>query len=101
MRLLSAVIRRFRNLGDVQLEPGPRATVLVGENGQGKTNVLEALVYAGTLRPLRAARLAELVQFGAATEGAEVRATWELAGGPRELGVRIVAGDRELHLDGK
>lgn len=101
MRLLSATIRRFRNLSAVRLDPGPRATVLVGENGQGKTNTLEALYYAGTLRPLRATRLAELVQFGEAGQGAEVRATWQLAGGPREFGVRLVAGERVLELDGK
>lgn len=101
MRLLSAVIRRFRNLSGVRLEPGPRATVLVGENGQGKTNTLEALYYVGTLKPLRATRLAELVQFGEAPGGAEVRASWQLAGGPREFAVRLAGGERHLEVDGK
>ena len=75
MRLLSADIRRFRNLAQVRLEPGPRATVLVGENGQGKTNTLEALYYAATLKPLRATRLAELVQFGETETGTDLVAT--------------------------
>jgi DNA replication and repair protein RecF len=101
MRLLSATIRRFRNLGEVTLEPGPRATVLVGENGQGKTNTLEALYWVGTLRPLRATRLSELVQFGHSQEGTEVRATFQLAGGPREFAVRLVSGERSVEVDGK
>ena len=38
-----------------------------GANGQGKTNLLEAIYLLTTLQPLRAARLAELVRFGAAS----------------------------------
>lgn len=101
MRLLSARIPRFRNLADVLLEPGERATVLVGENGQGKTNTLEALYWATTLRPLRATRLSELVPFGGSAAGAEVRVEWLLPGGPREFVARLVAGDRLLEMDGK
>ena len=101
MRLLDAVIRRFRNLADVRLEPGPRATVLVGENGQGKTNTLEALYYVTTLRPLRATRLNELVQFGQSATGASVLATYQLAGGPREFGVQVAGSERIVTLDGK
>jgi DNA replication and repair protein RecF len=101
MRLLSADIRRFRNLAQVRLEPGPRATVLVGENGQGKTNTLEALYYAATLKPLRATRLAELVQFGEADAGTEVASTYLLPGGPREYKVRLVGAERIVEVDGK
>jgi DNA replication and repair protein RecF len=101
MKLLSARIPRFRNLAAVTLEPGPRATVLVGENGQGKTNTLEALYWATTLRPLRATRLGELVPFGGAEHGAEVRCSWLMPGGPREFAVRLIGQDRQLELDGK
>ncbi len=83
----------------MDLEAGPRATVLVGPNGQGKTNTLEALYYAATLKPLRATRLAELVQFGEV--GAEVAATYELPGGPREYAVRVENGERQIFIDGK
>jgi len=101
VQLLTANVARFRNLIEVALEPGPRATVLVGENGQGKTNTLEALYYATTLRPLRATRLAELVPFGRASEGACVRLDWQFPGGPRRFGVQIVDGERQLELDEK
>ena len=63
MHLLSASMRDFRNLTQIHLAPGPRATVLVGPNGQGKTNTLEALYYAAALRPLRGSRLSELIRF--------------------------------------
>jgi len=109
MKLLSAVFRRFRNLGrdgePVALEPGRRATVLVGDNGQGKTNTLEGLWFAGTLRPLRASRLSELAQLGTPPseigETASVQADFELEGGPRRFGVRLVHGERVAEVDGR
>ena len=50
------------NLGDKHVSG---ATVAVGHNGAGKTNLLEALYTLATLKPLRAAKLAELVRHGA------------------------------------
>ena len=54
MRLRALHLRDFRNLAEVALTPSPRLTVLLGENGQGKTNLLEAVYLLATLRPLRA-----------------------------------------------
>jgi DNA replication and repair protein RecF len=101
VQLLGARIPRFRNLSGVELEPGPRATVLVGPNGQGKTNTLEALWFASTLRPLRATRLSEFVPFGKTAEGVEIRTEWQEAGGPRSYAVRLLQGERLLDVDGK
>ena len=53
MRLLSLSCESFRNLKQVKVTPSPRTTIAVGENGQGKTNLLEALYYLATLKPLR------------------------------------------------
>jgi DNA replication and repair protein RecF len=100
VRLLRTRIRNFRNLTEVDLEPGPRTTVLVGRNGQGKTNTLEAIYFAATLRPLRATRLTELLQFGS-TAAAEVASTWELKGGPREYAVRVEGSHRQISVDAK
>jgi DNA replication and repair protein RecF len=49
---------------DLELEPGP--AVLVGQNGQGKTNLVEALGYAATLGSHRVATDAPLIRHGAA-----------------------------------
>jgi DNA replication and repair protein RecF len=99
VRLLKARIRHFRNLGDVEIEAAPRATVLLGPNGQGKTNTLESIYYAATLRPLRSSRLTDLVQFG--QPFADISSTYELAGGPREFAVHLEGGEREISVDGK
>ncbi len=99
MRVTSLQIADFRNLRDVSLRPSPRATILVGANGQGKTNLLEAIYFLTTLKPLRAARLTELVRFGA--ERATVSAEMEGPGGLRRLAVQVDGSGRTAWLDGK
>jgi DNA replication and repair protein RecF len=99
MRLASLQVRDFRNLAAVDLEPSPRATILVGENGQGKTNLLEAIFFLTTLKPLRGTRLQELVRFGA--DRAQVAADFDGPGGLRRAAVQVQAGGRTAFLDGK
>jgi DNA replication and repair protein RecF len=99
VRLLSLSLRDFRNVREARIDPSPRATVLVGPNGQGKTNLLEALFLLCTLKPLRATRLAELVRFGA--ERARVEGEFEGPGGARTVAVEIGPEGRTAYLDGK
>ena len=53
MRLLHAELEGFRNFECAVVDPGAGLTALVGANGQGKTNALEALYLLSALRPLR------------------------------------------------
>ncbi|MEW5738012.1 MAG: DNA replication/repair protein RecF [Myxococcota bacterium] len=99
MRLLSLSYQRFRNLADVTLAPSAHTTVAVGENGQGKTNLLEGLYFLATLKPLRAGRLAELVQFGQVS--ARVTGRFLLSGAEREISVEVIPGGRTAFVDGK
>jgi DNA replication and repair protein RecF len=99
LRLVSLAIRDFRNLAQVDLEPSPRATILLGENGQGKTNLLEAIFLLTTLKPLRAVRVAELIRFG--EERAQVAGDFDGPGGLRRAAVQVQAGGRTAFLDGK
>ena len=99
MRLVSLNVRDFRNLAGVELEPSPRATILVGENGQGKTNLLEAIFFLTTLKSLRGVRLQELVRFGA--DRAQVGGDFDGPGGIRRVAVQVQAGGRTALLDGK
>ncbi|MBK7857387.1 MAG: DNA replication/repair protein RecF [Archangiaceae bacterium] len=99
MRLLELRCERFRNLDEVTLTPSPGATVAVGHNGAGKTNLLEALYYLATLKPLRASKLSELVRHGEAS--AKVTGRFLLSGAERELQVEIFEGSRAAYVDGK
>ncbi len=83
----------------MDFSPSPHATVLVGRNGQGKTNLLEAVYFLCTLKALRAARLVELVRFG--QPSARVAGQFALAGATREIAVTIQDGLREASVDGK
>lgn len=63
MRLSRLAIRGFRNLADGELEVPAKGFALVGQNGQGKTNLLEAAYYPVLLRSFRGAADSELVAF--------------------------------------
>jgi DNA replication and repair protein RecF len=54
----------FRSYGEFRWEPSPEINVLVGRNGAGKTNLLEAIAYAATLKSFRGAPDEALVGFG-------------------------------------
>ncbi len=74
--------------------------MLFGQNGQGKTNFLEACHLLTTLRPLRAQKLAELVRLGT-HESAQVSGRFELPGGVRTVEVEASAQGRAARVDGK
>jgi DNA replication and repair protein RecF len=67
------VVRDFRNLAALDLTVEAAGLAIVGDNGHGKTNLLEAVAYLRLLRSWRGARDADVVRFGAA--GFHVRAT--------------------------
>jgi len=74
----------FRNYAVADVALGPGANVFVGRNGQGKTNLAEAIAYLATLGSHRVSNDAPLVRDGA--EAAIVRA-------------RLVHGERSVLLE--
>lgn len=100
MHLAHLSLRDFRNLQAAEIDPHPRFNVFCGENGQGKTNLLEAIYWLATLRPLRARRLRELVRWGA--PAARVEARVQAEGLEHALAVAAVdGGRREAFREGK
>ena len=65
MKLENITLRDFRNYRQESFEFDPGVNLIVGDNAQGKTNLLEAVVYAGSGKSFRAQKTAELVRFGA------------------------------------
>jgi DNA replication and repair protein RecF len=82
VRHLSVGDFRSWQVAELALDPGP--AVLVGANGEGKTNLVEALGYLATLGSHRVATDAPLVRSGA--ERATLRAA-------------VVADERELRIE--
>nr|WP_295699873.1 DNA replication/repair protein RecF [Lapillicoccus sp.] len=75
----------FRSYPTAELALGPGVTTLVGLNGQGKTNLVEAIGYLATLSSHRVASDQPLVRFG--TSSAVIRGTIDRAG--REVLVEL------------
>jgi DNA replication and repair protein RecF len=92
-------IRAFRNLASIDLEPGERFNVVSGDNGQGKTNLLEALYVAATSKSFRTSKLGDLVGFGA--DLASLRLTLRDDGDSRVQSVGLKTGARLVRIDDK
>ena len=102
MEILSLTSDAFRNLASARLEFHPRLNLIVGDNGQGKTNLLEALALVSGRASFRTRDLAEVREHLAPRTvlSARVRA----GGDPRTdttLGLVLAAGAREHYRDGK
>ena len=97
MALTRLVLTDFRNHLDAVLAPGPRLVVLTGDNGAGKTNVLEAVSLLAPGRGLRRANLGQIARadgpggFGVAatlTDAVEI-ATGTRADSPERRVLRV------------
>lgn len=64
MKVESLTLRDFRNIRECVFRPGPGLNFIVGENGQGKTSLLEALSLLATLRSFRGSQSDELIRWG-------------------------------------
>jgi DNA replication and repair protein RecF len=84
VRLAHLSLRDFRSYAEVELPLDAGVTALVGPNGQGKTNLVEAVGYLATLSSHRVATDAPLVRLGA--ERAVVRG-------------QVVRDDRQLLVE--
>ncbi len=67
MEINKVSLRDFRNYGNQTLDLDPRCNVIFGENAQGKTNLLEALVYLSCGRSPRAKTDRDMIRFDAQT----------------------------------
>jgi len=95
----SLSVRGMRNLAEVDIEPGPRFNVVSGANGQGKTNLLEAIYVLCTSKSFRTARPGDLVAHGG--DVASVRGRFREEDVAREQSVGVRAGARMVRIDAK
>jgi DNA replication and repair protein RecF len=98
-RVRRLIVRDFRNIAEESFDVPSPGLAFVGDNGHGKTNLLESVYYLHLFRSLRGARDVELVRFGAAafhvsahTEGTR----WSRIG----AGFERESGRRRILLDG-
>ena len=65
MQLNKINLRDFRNYESLELSFDPGVNLIVGQNAQGKTNLLEAIGYLGSGKSFRAQKTSEMIRFGA------------------------------------
>lgn len=64
MKIESLSLKNFRNYKDENIALAPETNILVGENGQGKTNIIEAIYYLINGKSYRVQRETELILWG-------------------------------------
>ena len=93
-------LRDFRSYPELEFTPEPGINLLVGENGAGKTNLLEGISYLSRLRSFRRVPDEALVRMG--EPAAVVRGEFERDGGSLRVEVEVPSsGRRRVQVNGK
>jgi len=99
-------LTNFRSYADLLIAPGPGFVILTGENGAGKTNILEAVSLLSPGRGLRGASLAEMARRGADgafAVAARIKETATSAGSEIDIGTGTsaeVPDRRQVRING-
>ncbi len=64
MYIKSLDLKNFRNYEEEKIEFCPEKNIIYGSNGQGKTNIIEALYFLQTGRSYRCTKEKEVIKFG-------------------------------------
>src|SRR5436853_6280198 len=98
MQLAHLRLRDFRNYARLDVDFGPGFHLLLGNNAQGKTNVLEAIYLIATLRSFRGVGGAQMVRHGQKGYFLGSRITGQ---GQHETRMYWSLRERTLSLDGR
>jgi len=96
MHLARLRLRDFRNYARLDVEFGPGFHLLLGDNAQGKTNILEAIYLLATLRSFRGVGGAQMIRHG--HKGYFIGAT-VVGQARREIKVYWAPQERKVSLD--
>lgn len=98
MVISSIKLHNFRNYADLHLQPGAATNVIMGENAQGKTNILEAVHICCLGKSHRGARDTEMVRHN--EHSAYIRVEVQRRDGPRSIEVLMEGGKKRISVSG-
>ena len=100
MRIDSLLLRGFRNYEEAEISFDPGVNLILGDNAQGKTNLLEGIFYLSCGRSFRTRKEAEIIGFG--QDFAELEGKIFSYGREKTLRAVLFAGrrPRQLFLSG-
>jgi len=99
MKLIKLKLASFRNLKSLELAPGAKFNVFYGNNGQGKTNLLESIYLLATMKSFKQAKNSDLIAFGA--EFALIRGVVERDLVTREISLLLEKHGKKAKVDAK
>jgi DNA replication and repair protein RecF len=99
MRLKQLLVSSFRNIDMIRIKPGKHFNLLYGLNGQGKTNLLEAIYLLGNSRSFRNSRLPEFIRHGQTQT--QVCGEVESGGTVSQIRLLLETGGRRVEIDQK
>lgn len=100
MSLTRLNIEAFRNIQSAQLIPAPGINVIYGQNGSGKTSILEAIYFLGMGRSFRSHLSQRVINND--DDKLTLFATLNLARGDSKIGLRrFRSGETEVKIDGE
>ena len=99
MQINSIKIKNFRNISELEFDVDPDKNVLYGGNGQGKTNIREAIWLFTGARSFRNAKEKDLIKFG--EESAKITIDFVGYGTQKTADIIIDSKDKQFFLNGK
>jgi len=90
---------QYRNIKELEIVPSEGTTLFIGRNGQGKTNLLEAMYFLAFGRSFRTSIPRECIQHG--EKECRIEGTVVQGSLTRDLQVRISRAEKKLFLHGK
>ncbi|MCH9697378.1 MAG: DNA replication/repair protein RecF [Gammaproteobacteria bacterium] len=99
MSIVDLRIRDVRNLQDIQLTPSAGMNLVVGDNGSGKSSLLEAITLLGRGKSFRTSKVSEIIRFQQRALTVSLRLLDE-SGHTQQLGIELSPKMRQLRLNG-
>lgn len=99
MHINQIEIQNFRNLKPQRISFSSTVSVVVGDNAQGKTNLLESVFILSHGKSFRSSKLSDLISWG--KESSIINGLFLTSGGEKNLKCEIKDGRKSVHLNGR
>ena len=100
MILKKATILDFRNITEVHLDFNSKINIFIGNNGHGKTNLLEALNYPALVKSFRGSKDENLINFNSQTTSLLIQASQNNIETDFQIGLDK-QGTRQVKINGE